>query len=50
MSSEYDNQPEEDPIPPELEHLYDPYEVFKIDATPEEVAQALTRPHGDTGI
>ena len=28
-------------IPPELEHLYDPDEVFRTEATPEQVAEAL---------
>ena len=31
----------EDEIPPELEDQYDPDEVFEIDATPEELADAL---------
>ncbi len=35
--------PEEDPIPPELEHLYDPDEVFRFDCTPEELADAVLR-------
>ena len=31
----------EDEMPEELEDQYDPDEVFKIDATPEELADAL---------
>ena len=34
-------QLEEDPIPSELKHLYDPDEVFHFDCTPEELAEAL---------
>ncbi len=30
-----------DELPEELEDAYDPDEVFKFDATPEEVAEAL---------
>ena len=35
--------PEEDPIPPELEHLYDTDEVFHLDCTPEKLAGAVLR-------
>lgn len=31
----------EDELPEELEDEYDPEEVFKIDGTPEELAEAL---------
>ena len=33
----------EDELPEELEELYDPDEVFKIDATPEALAEALLK-------
>ncbi|MCY3637457.1 MAG: hypothetical protein OXH23_17795 [bacterium] len=31
----------EDKLPPELEDQYDPDEVFEIDGTPEDLADAL---------
>ena len=36
-------KPEQEDVPPELEHLYGPDEVFKVDASPEQAASALKR-------
>lgn len=44
MVDKPEDETSEDPIPPELEELYDPDEVFEIDATPEELAEALFKP------
>lgn len=41
MAPEDETGPDE--LPPELEDLHDPDEVFRIDATPEQIAEALVK-------
>lgn len=41
MVDKPEDETSEDELPEELEDLYDPDEVFQIDATPEELAESL---------